>query len=75
MCTLTTVGYGDVYPITALGKIFASIISILGIGMVAVPTGIISASFITYVEGDKKQAQTPGEPKHYCPYCGKKIDQ
>ncbi|MCW8945303.1 MAG: ion transporter [Sedimenticola sp.] len=44
--TLTTVGYGDVYPITLFGKIIAGVISILGIGMVALPAGIISAGFV-----------------------------
>lgn len=44
--TLLTVGYGDIYPITTLGKIFGIIISFLGVGMVAIPTGIISAGFV-----------------------------
>ncbi len=44
--TLLTVGYGDIYPVTTLGKIFAIIISFLGVGMVAIPTGIISAGFV-----------------------------
>tara|TARA_B100000579_G_scaffold404769_1_gene389862 strand:+ start:217 stop:864 length:648 start_codon:yes stop_codon:yes gene_type:complete len=44
--SLATVGYGDVYPITAGGKIFATIISLVGIGVVAIPTGVISASFV-----------------------------
>jgi voltage-gated potassium channel len=44
--SLATVGYGDVYPITPGGKIFASFISLIGIGIVAIPTGIISASFV-----------------------------
>ncbi len=44
--SLATVGYGDVYPITPGGKIFASLISLIGIGIVAIPTGIISASFV-----------------------------
>ncbi|MCW8889513.1 MAG: ion transporter [Sedimenticola sp.] len=44
--TLTTVGYGDVYPVTIFGKVIAGIISILGIGMVALPAGIISAGFV-----------------------------
>ena len=44
--SLATVGYGDVYPITPGGKMFASIISLIGIGVVAIPTGIISASFV-----------------------------
>ena len=44
--SLATVGYGDVYPITVGGKIFATIISLVGIGVVAIPTGVISASFV-----------------------------
>lgn len=44
--SLATVGYGDVYPITVGGKVFASIISIVGIGIVAIPTGVISAAFV-----------------------------
>ena len=45
MATLTTVGYGDAYPVTVLGKILASFIAILGIGIVAMPAGIIAANF------------------------------
>ena len=44
--TLLTVGYGDIYPITTLGKILGTIITFLGVGMVAIPTGIISAGFV-----------------------------
>lgn len=49
----TTVGYGDIYPITPLGKILSSIISMIGIAMIAIPTGIISSSFINMMQ--KKQ--------------------
>lgn len=45
MATLTTVGYGDVYPVTALGKIIASAIAIIGIAAVAMPAGILAAAF------------------------------
>jgi len=45
MATLTTVGYGDVYPITVMGKICAGIISLISIGIVALPAGIIAANF------------------------------
>lgn len=44
--TLLTVGYGDIYPITTVGKIMAIIIAFLGVGVVAIPTGIISAGFV-----------------------------
>ena len=44
--TLLTVGYGDIYPITTVGKIFGIVITFLGVGMVAIPTGIISAGFV-----------------------------
>lgn len=54
LCTLTTVGYGDVYPITAVGKIFASVISLVGIGIIAIPTGIIAAGFNQVIEKRKK---------------------
>jgi voltage-gated potassium channel len=45
VATLTTVGYGDVVPITPLGKVFAAITSIAGIAMIALPTGILAAAF------------------------------
>ncbi len=44
--TLLTIGYGDIYPVTTLGKLFSIVIIFLGVGMVAIPTGIISASFV-----------------------------
>lgn len=44
--TLLTIGYGDIYPVTAMGKIFSIFITFLGVGMVAIPTGIISAGFV-----------------------------
>jgi voltage-gated potassium channel len=43
--TLTTVGYGDAVPITPLGKVFASMVALSGIALVAMPTGIIAAAF------------------------------
>jgi len=45
VATLTTVGYGDVYPITVLGKILAGFVAILGVGLVALPAGILASSF------------------------------
>lgn len=53
--TLLTVGYGDIYPITMLGKLFGIIITFLGVGMVAIPTGIISAGFVDQYSTIKKR--------------------
>ncbi len=46
MSTILTVGYGDIYPVTVLGRLMAILISFLGVGAVAIPTGIISAGFV-----------------------------
>lgn len=64
--TLTTVGYGDIYPQTELGKFMASIIAILGIGMFALPTGILGAGFVEEMGRNQKPVQ--------CPHCGKDIN-
>ncbi|NBL64269.1 ion transporter [Flavobacterium sp. NST-5] len=61
--TLTTVGYGDIAPITPLGKAIASFIMILGYGIIAVPTGIVTAELAT---SGKKRKLLPGT----CPNCG-----
>jgi len=45
VATLTTVGYGDVYPVTVAGRIAASIIALAGIGVVALPAGIFASAF------------------------------
>lgn len=63
VCTLTTVGYGDVYPITPLGKLIAGSIAILGIGIVALPTGILSSAFIEKLNG----------PNKTCPECREEV--
>lgn len=83
VATLTTVGYGDVYPITPLGKILSGIIALLGIGIVALPTGIISAAFLNQLDGMKdieKQEEKLDEAANnkqvlHCPHCGKAILQ
>ena len=54
ICTLTTVGYGDVYPITHIGRFFASVISLVGIGIIAIPTGIIAAGFNQVISKERK---------------------
>lgn len=56
--SFTTIGYGDIYPITPLGKILSGIISLIGICMIALPTGIITASFMKMVNEKKLAAGT-----------------
>lgn len=65
--TLTTVGYGDVFPVTPLGKICAALIAVLGIGMFALPTGILGASFVEEIGKMKAEKQV-------CPHCGGELD-
>jgi voltage-gated potassium channel len=67
--TLTTVGYGDMYPITVLGKIFTAIILIAGVALFALPAGIITAGFL-------EELRTSRDKKmHKCPHCGKSFDE
>lgn len=63
--TLTTVGYGDISPITPLGQSIASVVMIMGYGIIAVPTGIVSAEFANY--NAKKGIPKATNP---CPNCG-----
>ena len=69
IATLTTVGYGDVYPVTGLGKLLSGIIALIGIGFVALPTGIISSAFINKIQSDKRIKKDCN-----CPHCGKKFN-
>ncbi len=55
--TLLTVGYGDIYPVTILGKMFGIFIAFLGVGIVAIPTGIISAGFVDQYSRIKKMSE------------------
>jgi len=72
IATLTTVGYGDVYPVTGLGKLLSGVIALIGIGFVALPTGIISSAFIEKIQSDKKIKKECTTTK--CPNCGIKIE-
>lgn len=65
--TLTTIGYGDVYPITIYGKLIAAGVAVIGIAVYAIPTGIMASAF---TEELRKKRQTS---KH-CPHCGKEIE-
>lgn len=65
--TLTTVGYGDVYPVTTLGKVFASIIAVMGIGLFALPAGIVASGFA-------EEAKRHKAPYPKCPHCGRALN-
>lgn len=64
--TLTTVG-ADTYPITPLGKFLSALVGVIGIGFVALPTGIISSALIDKVKEEKRSCKS-------CPNCGIKIE-
>lgn len=57
--TLTTIGYGDTYPVTILGKIFAAVVAISGVMVIAIPTGIFAASFSEGLERHRGRAAPP----------------
>ncbi|MFD1096527.1 ion transporter [Salegentibacter chungangensis] len=61
--TLTTVGFGDIHPVTPLGQFVASIIMIIGYGVIAVPTGIVSAEY------SKSMQPKPATNTQVCPNC------
>jgi len=72
--TLTTVGYGDVYPVTLLGKVLGGMIALLGIGLVALPTGIISSGFMEEIRIGRQVSNEINSNEVMCPHCGKVID-
>ena len=66
--TLTTVGYGDAVPVTVAGRLLAGLIAILGIGLFALPAGILGSGFVDEL---KKSTDTP----RICPHCHKEIHE
>ena len=74
--TLLTVGYGDIYPVTTMGKIFGIFIAFLGVGMVAIPTGIISAGFVDQYSRLKRIGEYGQEEDvHFIRICLDKNDK
>lgn len=79
--TITTVGYGDISPVTPMGKFIASIIMLLGYGIIAVPTGIITSDMALTAREKRHTGQTcPGCGKEghdpnaaFCKFCGEKL--
>ncbi|MEN9873557.1 MAG: hypothetical protein RL186_454, partial [Pseudomonadota bacterium] len=54
--TMTTIGYGDVYPVTSLGKFVASLVALAGIGLIAMPTGILAAALSDAIQKQRSNA-------------------
>jgi voltage-gated potassium channel len=70
--TLTTVGYGDIAPKTPAGRFVASALMILGYGIIAVPTGIVTAELVRGDRAGREGPPGPGEPPGAaCPACGR----
>ncbi len=67
VATLTTVGYGDAYPVTVSGKVLGAVVAILGIGLFALPAGILASGFAD----EMRQKRTGGANE--CPLCGRQI--
>ncbi len=67
--TVTSVGYGDMVPITAAGKIITSLISLIGLAIFALPAGIITAGFLD----EMKKSKVPDA--NLCPHCGKPVNK
>lgn len=68
IATLTTVGYGDIVPITPLGKFLGGLFAIAGVGLLALPAGILSSGFFEMLHTKNKSVKT-------CPHCGKEIHE
>ena len=66
--TLTTVGYGDVFPVTAAGRLLAGIMAIVGIGLFALPAGILGSGFVEEV---RRRTNGP----RICPHCNREIEE
>lgn len=77
--TLTTVGYGDISPVTGLGKFFASVVMILGYAIIAVPTGIVTASLIVNSSTNTQVCSNCFYDRHdddaqFCKRCGNSLN-
>lgn len=72
--TLTTVGYGDIAPVTPLGKVFAGLLAVVGVAMFAVPAGILASGFAQQAErAHARPAPQRDELPTTCPHCGGTI--
>lgn len=75
MMTITTIGYGDMYPITAAGRLFGSVVGFLGICVFALPVGVLASGFSDELDRAKKQLRENGPEEATCPHCGESIEE
>ncbi len=72
--TLTTIGYGDVVPVTGWGRLLSGLVAVMGIGLVAVPTGIVSSGFIEELAKRRNAGREETPPAgRVCPHCGRPL--
>ena len=77
--TMTTVGYGDITPVTAIGRLLSAFVMLLGYTIIAVPTGIVTANIIDETKEKPKDGHCPRcdapvrDKDHYCSRCGEKL--
>ena len=67
--TITSVGYGDAYPITPLGKLLGGIVAVAGVAMFALPTGIFVSGFNEHIKSSKQDKKD----FKFCPHCGEQL--
>jgi voltage-gated potassium channel len=84
VATLTTVGYGDVYPVTDLGKALGSLVALLGVGVFALPAGILASGFSEALSADREaraaarraaaaRIEANAGERGTCPHCGSSL--
>lgn len=73
--TLTTIGYGDVYPVTGLGRLLGGFIAIIGIGIVALPAGILASGFSEEIQQRRARKMARRKKERRCPHCGRAIEE
>lgn len=71
--TLATVGYGDVYPVTGLGRAFGALTALFGVALFALPAGLIGAGFMEEIDRQREEAEH--RKKIICPHCGRDINE
>jgi len=71
IATLTTVGYGDIVPVTVAGRLAGAMVAVLGVGVFALPTAILGAAFME--EMAHRGGEADSVPGPTCPHCGSRL--